>query len=84
MINKTELQLLQQALEKLEQGYSHLPEFAPAFDAGEAADVLQELLEAVEHPVVRRVIRMRLAELYRDMDRPEAARQQLEALILQR
>ncbi len=45
MINKNELQLLQQALEVLEQGYAHLPEFSPAFDAGEAADILQQVAE---------------------------------------
>ncbi len=48
MINKTELQLLQQALEKLEQGYSHLPAFTPAFDTGEAARVLQQVAERMQ------------------------------------
>ncbi len=48
MINQTELQLLRQALEKLEQGYSHLPDFAPAFDADAAANVLQKVAERMQ------------------------------------
>ncbi len=48
MINKTELQLLQQALEKLEQGYSHLPAFTPALDASAAAEVLQQVAERMQ------------------------------------
>jgi len=48
MINKTELQLLQQALEKLEQGYSHLPAFTPAFDTGAASEVLQQVAERMQ------------------------------------
>jgi len=48
MINKTEIQLLRQALEKLEQGYSNLPEFAPAFDAGAAGEVLQRVAERMQ------------------------------------
>ncbi len=48
MINKNELQLLQQALEILEQGYSHLPKFTPAFDAGEAAQVLEQVAERMQ------------------------------------
>ena len=43
MIDKTELQLLQQALEKLEQGFSHLPEFTPEFDVPAASEVLQRV-----------------------------------------
>lgn len=48
MINKTELQLLQQALEQLEQGYSHLPDFAPAFDAQKAKQVLLQVAERMQ------------------------------------
>ncbi len=48
MINKTELQLLREALDKLEQGYSHLPDFSPVFDAGAAAEVLQQVAERMQ------------------------------------
>ena len=41
MIDHTELQLLRDALEKLAEGYEHLPEVAPAFDSAAAAEVLQ-------------------------------------------
>lgn len=48
MINKTELQLLKQALEKLEEGFSNLPGFAPEFDVGAASEVLQDIAERMQ------------------------------------
>jgi glutamate/tyrosine decarboxylase-like PLP-dependent enzyme len=43
MIDMTELTLLRNALDKLAEGYSDLPEFHTKFDAGAVADVLQEV-----------------------------------------
>lgn len=43
MIDPTELELLRNALAKLAEGYSGLPEFRTDFDAGAAASVLQEV-----------------------------------------
>ncbi|MBT8089525.1 MAG: aminotransferase class I/II-fold pyridoxal phosphate-dependent enzyme [Gammaproteobacteria bacterium] len=43
MIDATELTLLKNALDKLAEGYSELPEFSTEFDAGAVADVLQEV-----------------------------------------
>ena len=48
MINKTELQLLKQALEKLEQGFSRLPGFTPEFDVPAASEVLQRVAERMQ------------------------------------
>lgn len=45
MINKTELKLLREALEKLEAGFSELPEFRPEFDEQELSDVLIEVAD---------------------------------------
>lgn len=43
MINKSELKLLREALEKLEAGFSDLPEFSPEFDEQALAGVLGEV-----------------------------------------
>ncbi len=43
MIDATELTLLRNALDKLAEGYSDLPEFTTEFDAGAVAAVLQEV-----------------------------------------
>ena len=43
MIDATELTLLRNALDKLAEGYSDLPEFHTKFDTGAVADVLQEV-----------------------------------------
>ena len=43
MINKSELKLLRDALEKLESGSSHLPEFTPEVDEDALAAVLSEV-----------------------------------------
>jgi glutamate/tyrosine decarboxylase-like PLP-dependent enzyme len=43
MINKGELKLLRQGLEKLEAGFEELPEFTPAYDE----DALAEVIDAV-------------------------------------
>ena len=40
MINKSELTLLQQGLEKLEAGFDDLPEFTPDFDSSALAKVI--------------------------------------------
>ena len=48
MINPTELELLQKALAKLAEGYEHLPDFTPDFDAGAAAEVLQTVAERMQ------------------------------------
>ncbi|MEJ2084832.1 MAG: aminotransferase class I/II-fold pyridoxal phosphate-dependent enzyme [Acidobacteriota bacterium] len=43
MIDEAELELLVQAVQKLGQGYSHLPEYDAGFDPEKAADVLAEV-----------------------------------------
>lgn len=43
MTDATELTLLRNALDKLAEGYSDLPEFSTEFDADAVADVLQEV-----------------------------------------
>ena len=43
MTDATELTLLRNALDKLAEGYSDLPEFSTEFDAGAVGDVLQEV-----------------------------------------
>ena len=48
MINPAELELLQNALAKLAEGYEHLPEFTPDFDTGAAAEVLQTVAERMQ------------------------------------
>ena len=48
MINPTELQLLRDALDKLAEGYSSLPDFTPTFDADAAAQVLQTVAERMQ------------------------------------
>jgi len=48
MINKSELKLLRGALEKLEAGFSNLPEFSPEFDEQELAAVLGEVAERMQ------------------------------------
>ena len=45
MINRTELALLQQALEKLSEGYQQLPDFTPDFDSKRAEQILLETAE---------------------------------------
>jgi len=45
MINKSELKLLRQALEKLEAGFSDLPEFSPGIDEARLASVLDEVAD---------------------------------------
>ena len=48
MINKNELKLLRGALEKLEAGFTDLPEFIPEFDETALADVLGEVAERMQ------------------------------------
>jgi tyrosine decarboxylase/aspartate 1-decarboxylase len=48
MINKNELKLLRQALEKLEAGFSDLPEFGPGIEEPELASVLDEVAERMQ------------------------------------
>lgn len=43
MINPAELELLQNALARLAEGYDDLPDFTPEFDEERAADVLQDV-----------------------------------------
>ncbi len=45
MINKNEITLLREALDKLETGFTDLPEFTPDFDAAAVSDVLSEVAE---------------------------------------
>jgi glutamate/tyrosine decarboxylase-like PLP-dependent enzyme len=45
MINKSELKLLQQALETLEAGFEDLPEFTPDFDEAAVAEVIKMVAE---------------------------------------
>jgi len=48
MINKSELKLLREALEKLEAGFSDLPEFNPELDEQALGDVLGEVAERMQ------------------------------------
>lgn len=48
MINKSELKLLQAALDKLAAGFSDLPEFKPEFDEAAVASVLSEVAERMQ------------------------------------
>ena len=48
MINKRELQLLQEALGVLELGSDNLPSFTPGFDEDEVADVLGEVARRMQ------------------------------------
>lgn len=48
MINPAELQLLQNALAKLAEGYEHLPDFTPDFDADAVAEVLQTVAKRMQ------------------------------------
>ena len=45
MINKSELKLLRNGLDKLEEGFSDLPDFSPDFDENELADVIAAVAE---------------------------------------
>ena len=60
MINKSELKLLQDGLEKLETGFDDLPEFTPDFDSNAIANVIAEVAERMQdnypyfHPPIRR------------------------------
>ena len=49
MINPAELELLQQALARLAEGYENLPEFAPDFDVDAVAAVLDTVAELRHH-----------------------------------
>jgi len=48
MINKSELKLLQDGLEKLETGFDDLPEFTPDFDSNAIANVIAEVAERMQ------------------------------------
>jgi len=48
MINPAELELLQNALAKLAEGYDHLPDFTPDFDTDAAAEVLQTVAKRMQ------------------------------------
>lgn len=48
MINPAELELLQNALAKLAEGYEHLPDFTPDFDTDAAAEVLQTVARRMQ------------------------------------
>jgi tyrosine decarboxylase/aspartate 1-decarboxylase len=48
MINKSEIELLRGALEKLEAGSSELPEFTPQFDVDAVAAVLNRVAERMQ------------------------------------
>jgi len=48
MINKSELKLLREALDKLEAGFSNLPEFNPELDEQALGDVLGEVAERMQ------------------------------------
>ncbi len=48
MINPAELELLQNALAKLAEGYEHLPDFTPDFDTDAAAEVLQTVAKRMQ------------------------------------
>ncbi len=48
MINPAELELLRNALAKLAEGYEHLPDFTPDFDADAASEVLQTVASRMQ------------------------------------
>jgi tyrosine decarboxylase/aspartate 1-decarboxylase len=48
MINKNEIRLLQDGLEKLEAGFTDLPHFTPDFDADAVAEVITEVAERMQ------------------------------------
>ena len=48
----------------------------------EAAELLADMLQENEDEVVARIIRHRLARLYREIDRPDKAREEFRKLIL--
>lgn len=48
MINRSELALLQQALEKLSEGFQQLPDFTPDFDSKRAEQILLETAERMQ------------------------------------
>ena len=45
---------------------------------------LQQVLSKVEEPSIRRMVRMKLAELYSELDQTEQVKEQLLHLILDR
>ncbi len=50
----------------------------------ELVPFLEELLEKSQETPVKRIIHIKLAELYRHMDRPEDAKDQLRALVMEK
>lgn len=48
MINVAELELLKQALSKLDQGFDHLPEFTPEFDLEKASEIILRTAERMQ------------------------------------
>jgi glutamate/tyrosine decarboxylase-like PLP-dependent enzyme len=48
MINRNELELLQHALLKLEEGFADLPDFTPGFDVDAAAEVMTRVAERMQ------------------------------------
>lgn len=57
----------------------HFEEYVEPEDA---IETLSEVLEHVDSPVMRRLVHLRLANLYREADRPRAAKRHIMALIL--
>ena len=48
MINRNELELLQRALVKLEEGFGDLPDFTPGFDIDAASEVMTHVAERMQ------------------------------------
>ena len=51
-------------------------------DDEEAANFLQQLLDEVEHPSIKRLVGLKLAELYSELDQTNQVKEQLRKLIL--
>lgn len=61
-----------------------ISEIVEYLDEEEAAAFLQQVLSKVEEPSIRRMVRLKLAELYSELDQTEQVKEQLLHLILDR
>ena len=61
-----------------------ISEILEYLDEEEAATFLEQTLSKVEEPSIRRLIRLKLAELYSELDQTEQVKEQLRQLILDR
>lgn len=61
-----------------------ISEILEYLDEEEAATFLEQILSKVEQPSIRRLIRLKLAKLYAELDQSEQVKEQLRQLILDR